>query len=273
MPETNNIIVSRKAAIEKANSLDAEQLEVGSIVTAKIKSIAKYGAFATVGGIDGLIHNSELSYTRITDPAEVVSIGQEIKVKIVSITEDENGRKRIELSYKQAYPDPWDSIQVKEGDIVDARVVNISSYGIFVSVDNVEALVHKSELSWTKKNPEPVSYAAVGDTIRVKIQHVDLKKRQISASLKEAQGDPWASVVLEKGDVIEAKITTVANYGFFMEITDGIEGLLHVNDLGWTKIERETIKASLKVGDIIRVVVSDIDIEKKRIALSLKHLN
>ena len=273
MPETNNIVVSRKVAIEQQNNLDAEKLEIGSIVTARVKSIAKYGAFATVGGIDGLIHNSELSYTRITDPSEVVSVGQEIQVKIVNITEDESGRKKIELSYKQAYPNPWDSVQVEAGDIIDAKVVNISSYGIFISVDNVEALVHKSELSWTKKNPEPSSYAAVGDIIRVKIQNVDLEKRQISASLREVQGDPWASLTLVKGDVIEGKITNATNFGFFIKIADDLEGLLHYNDLGWTKIEKETMKETLKVGDEVRVVVTEINKEKERISLSLKHLN
>lgn len=273
MPETNNIIVSRKAAIEKKNNLDAEKLETGSVVTARIKSFVKYGAFATVGGVDGLIHNSELSYTRITDPSEVVSVGQEIKVKIINITEDENGRKKIELSYKQAFPNPWDSVQVKAGDIVDAKVVNISSYGIFVSVDNVEVLVHKSELSWTKKNPDPASYAAIGDIIRIKILHIDLNKRQISASLREVSGNPWASLTLVKGDVIEAKITNITKFGFFLEVAYGIEGLLHNNDLGWTKIERERMKESLNIGDILRVVVTDIDIEKAKIYLSLRHLS
>lgn len=189
MPETNNIVVSRKVAIEQQNNLDAEKLEIGSIVTARVKSIAKYGAFATVGGIDGLIHNSELSYTRITDPSEVVSVGQEIQVKIVNITEDESGRKKIELSYKQAYP------------------------------------------------------------------------------------NPWASLTLVKGDVIEGKITNATNYGFFIKIADDLKGLLHYNDLGWTKIEKETMKETLKVGDEVRVVVTEINKEKERISLSLKHLN
>lgn len=274
MPETNNVIVSARVAAEKKAFQDAEKLEVGSIVTAKIKSLTKFGAFASIGKVDGLIHITELSYNRLNDPSEVVEIGQEIPVKIINISEeDEKGRRKIELSHKQAIPDPWESLSVNVGDIVDCVVSRVMDFGLLVTLDGVNALVHRTELSWNGKSPEPKSIAKVGDSLKVKILSIDRDNKKIAASVREVKGDPWQTLDIERGDVIEAVVTNKTNFGFFLKIADGIEGLLHNNDLAWNRLDRDALKDSLSVGDTVRVVLLEIDKEKRKMTFSIKHLD
>ena len=273
MPETNNIVVSARVANEKKSSIDAEKLEVGSIVTAKIKNLTKFGAFASIGKVDGLIHVTELSYSRFNDPSEVVTVGQEIPVKILSISEeDENGRRKVELSHKQALPDPWDSITISVGDVVDCVVSRIMDYGLFVTINGVDAMVHKSEFSWDQKNPDPRSFAKIGDFLKVRILSLDRENKKMAASVREVYGDPWKTLDIEPGDVIEAIIVNKTNFGLFLRIAEGIEGLLHNNDLAWNKPERDSIRDSLDVGDTVHVVLLSIDKDRRRLTFSMKHL-
>ncbi len=273
MPETNNVVVSARVADEKKSSAAAEKLKVGAIVTARIKSITQYGAFASIGSVDGLIHITELSYQRISDPSTVVSVGQEIPVKILSISEEDGkGRRKVELSHKQALPDPWDSLTIKAGDIVEGVVDRIVDYGLFFTVEGIPAMVHRSELSWLVHSPDPRTVAKVGDTIKARIQSIDVPHKKIAASIREVTEDPWKTISIEPGDVLDVVITNQTNFGFFVGVGDGIEGLLHNNDLGWTKQDREAMKETLSVGDTVRVVLLEIDRDKHRLSFSLKHL-
>lgn len=273
LPETNNVVVSARVAEEKRSSAAAEKLEVGEIVTARIKSLTQYGAFASIGSVDGLIHITELSYQRVSDPSKVVSVGQEIPVKILSISEaDDKGRRKIELSHKQALPDPWDTLSIKEGDIVEGVVDRITDYGVFFTVDGVTAMVHKTELSWDYHSQDPHLLVKVGDSIRAKIQAIDVAKKKIAASVKGLTEDPWTLLSLEPGDVLDVAIANKANFGYFVKVTEGVEGLLHNNDLAWNKQDKQALMGSLSIGDTIRVVVLEIDREKHRLAFSLKHL-
>ena len=273
MPETNNIVVSARVAAEKKASAAAEKLEVGAIVTARIKSLTQYGAFASIGSVDGLIRITELSYQHVSDPSKVVSVGQEIPVKILSISEeDDNGRRKIELSHKQALPNPWESLTFKVGDILDCTVDRVTDFGVFCTVDGVPAMVHRSELSWAQKGPEPKELYSVGDPIRVKIQSIDVDKKKIAASVRETTANPWNTLTLEPGDVVETVITNKTNFGFFITVAEGIEGLIHNNELAWTKDEKKALMESLSVGDTVRVVLLDIDRDKHRLSFSMKHL-
>lgn len=272
MPETNNVVVSARVAADKKTNAAAEKMEVGEIVNACIKSITKYGAFASVGNVDGLIHITELSYNRISDPAMIVSIGQIIPVKIIGISEDSKGKKKIELSYKQALPDPWDALTIKVGDIVEGVVDRIVDFGIFITVNGVPVMIHRSELSWMNHSPNPHSFAKIGDIIRAKIQSIDIQQKKIAASIKEISEDPWKALSIEPGDILEVVITNRTNFGFFVGVGNGVEGLVHNNDLGWTSKDREAMKSTLSIGDTIRVVLLDIDKEKHRLSFSLKHL-
>lgn len=272
LPETNNVVVSARVADEKRASAAAEKFEVGEIVTAQIKSLTQYGAFASIGSVDGLIHITELSYQRVSNPSTVVSVGQEIPVKIIGISEDDKGRKKIELSYKQALPNPWEAITFKVGDIVEGVVDRIADYGVFFTVDGVQALIHKSELSWMAHSPDPHSIIGMGDTIKAKILSIDIAKKKIAASIKEITEDPWKTLSIEPGDVLDVQITNQTNFGFFVGVGNGVEGLVHNNDLGWTKQDRDAMKATLSVGDTIRVVLLEIDKEKHRLSFSIKHL-
>lgn len=273
MPETNNVVVSARVAADKKTNAAAEKMEVGEIVNARIKSITKYGAFASVGNVDGLIHITELSYNHISDPSMIVSIGQIIPVKIIGISEDSKGKKKIELSYKQALPDPWDALTIKVGDIVEGVVDRIVDFGIFITVDGIPIMIHRTELSWTVHAPNPHSFAQIGDTIKAKIQSIDVPHKKISASVKDATENPWDALNIEPGDILEVVITNRTNFGFFVGVGNGVEGLIHNNDLGWTSQDREAMKSTLSIGDTIRVVLLAIDKEKHRLSFSLKHLD
>ena len=273
MPETNNIVVSARVAAEKKASDEAEKLEVGQVVTARIKSLTKYGAFASVGGADGLIHITELSYNMISDPSEVVAVGQEIPVKILNISEpNEKGKRKIELSYKQVLPNPWESLSIKAGDLVDSTVDRITDFGLFFSVEGVQAMVHRSELSWIQKSPEPKDLYKVGDPIHAKILSIDIGMKKIAASVRETTENPWDTLTLEPGDVVETVITNKTKFGFFITVAEGIEGLIHNNELAWTNIEKKAMMESLSVGDTVKAVLLEIDKGNHRLSFSIKHL-
>lgn len=274
MPETNNVVVSARVAVEKKASDEAGKLEVGQVVTARIKSLTKYGAFASVGGADGLIHITELSYNIISDPSEVVAVGQEIPVKILGISEpDDKGKRKIELSYKQTLPNPWEKLSIKVGDIVDSTVDRVTVFGLFFSVEGVQAMVHRSELSWIQKSPEPKDLYKVGDPIHAKILSIDIGMKKIAASVRKTTENPWDTLTLEPGDVVETAITNKTNFGFFISVAPGVEGRIHNNELAWTKDEKNAMMESLSVGDTIQAVLLEIDKEHHKMSFSIKRLS
>lgn len=273
MPDTNNVVVSAIVAAEILSREEAEKLEIGKIVTATITNLTDYGAFASIGRTSGLIHITELSYKKFSHPSEIVSVGMEIPVKILTISEtDERGRRKIGLSYKQALPNPWESLSINVGDIVEGVVERITDYGIFFLLDNISAMVHRSELSWNSRTPNPKEFTNVGDTIRAKIISIDKSKKIISASIRHLSEDPWQTLGIEQGDVIEASISNKTNSVIFIKVAEGIEGVLHKRDLAWDKYKSNLLMDSLSIGDTVRVVLLDINKEKHRLSFSMKHL-
>jgi len=272
MPETNNVVVSARVIVEGSDSVDVASLSVGDIVPVKVKNIVPYGVFVNLGrGVDGLIFLKELSYRKVHSAEEVVSVGDEFNAKITDIKE-KDGKTRIELSLKQALPDPWDSVDLQEGQIVDAVVVSLADYGAFVNVGPVNAMLHRSELSWTEKNPVVKNYLSVGDKITVKIVLLDKENKKMAVSLREVKGNPWNSLDLEVGTVVESQILNKTAFGLFIGEPDGIQGLLHKDELAWLPAEQKALMDSLQVGESIRVVVRNIDKDKRKIAFSRKLL-
>ena len=249
------------------------ELEEGQIVKGIVKNIADFGAFVDLGGIDGLLHITDMSWGRINHPGEMVKFEDEVEVKVLSIDRD---REKIALGLKQKDASPWENIEGKYpvGTIHEAEVVNIMSYGAFCKLeDGVEGLVHISEMSWTKRINHPSEVVASGDKALVKVLDINKDKQEISLGMKQVQENPWDRVA-EKyppGSVITGRTRNIANYGAFVEIEEGIDGLLHVSDLSWTKKVGHPSEL-LKKGDEVQAVVLSVDQEKQRIALGLKQL-
>lgn len=272
MPETNNVVVSAKEAEKHQSQIKAQDLKVGDIVPVRVKNIVEYGVFVSISqGIDGMIFLKELSYNKIHAAEEVVAVGDELKARIVNIYE-KDGRLRIELSLKQALPDPWDSVSFHVGDLVDGTVANIVDYGAFLNIGTVTGILHRSELSWSQKDPNPREYLSVGDKLTVKIISLDKENKKMAVSLREVEGDPWLKMDLEVGTIVEAPILNKTSYGFVVGQKDGIGGLLHKNDLAWLSEDQKALLGTLKVGDMVRVVVTSIDNAKRKLGFSMKHL-
>jgi small subunit ribosomal protein S1 len=275
--ERRNIVISRRKLIEEQREemkkKTLEGLEEGAIVTGTVKNIADFGAFVDLGGIDGLLHITDMSWGRINHPSEMVTFEDEVEVKILSIDRD---REKIALGIKQKDASPWENIESKYpvGTIHEANVVNIMSYGAFCKLeDGVEGLVHISEMSWTKRINHPSEVVATGDPVLVKVLEINKDKQEISLGMKQVQENPWDRVA-EKyppGSVIEGKVRNIANYGAFVEIEEGIDGLLHVSDLSWTKKVGHPSEL-LKKGEDVQAVVLSVDQDKQRIALGLKQM-
>ncbi|MGN6725880.1 MAG: 30S ribosomal protein S1 [Tepidisphaeraceae bacterium] len=275
--ERRNIVISRRKMIEqqreelKKKTLDGIQL--GAIVKGTVKNIADFGAFIDLGGIDGLLHITDMSWGRINHPSELLKIDQEIEVKVLQIDKD---KEKIALGLKQKDASPWENIEEKYaiGSVHDGEVVNIMSYGAFIKLEaGVEGLVHISEMSWTKRINHPSEVVAQGQIVQCKVLEINKDKQEISLGMKQVEENPWERVA-EKyppGSVVKGKIRNIANYGAFVEIEEGIDGLLHVSDLSWTKKVGHPSEV-LKKGDEVEAVVLSVDQEKQRIALSLKHL-
>jgi small subunit ribosomal protein S1 len=275
--ERRNIVISRRKLIEEeretAKKRLMETLKEGEMVTGEVKNIADFGAFIDLGGIDGLLHITDMSWGRINHPSELLKLGQKIEVKVLNIDRE---KEKIALGLKQKEASPWEEIEQKYpvGSRIRGKVVNLMSYGAFVRLeDGIEGLVHISEMSWTRRVSHPSELVNVNDDVDVVVLEIDKNKQEISLGMKQTEVNPW-ELVSEKyppGTVIEGSVRNLANYGAFVEIEPGIDGLLHVSDISWTKKVTHPNEV-YKKGDVVRCVVLDVDREKQRIGLGVKQL-
>ena len=273
-----NIVVSRRKLVEEqreaAKKKLLDEIQEGEIRHGVVKNIADFGAFVDLGGIDGLLHITDMSWTRINHPSEAVSIDQEIEVMILRVDRD---KERIALGLKQRMPSPWDEVELRYpvGTKVQGKVVNVMSYGAFVQLENgLEGLVHVSEMSWTRRINHPSEVVAVGDEVEVVILEIERDKQEIGLGMKQAEANPW-DLVEEKyppGTLVEGTVRNLTNYGAFVELEEGIDGLLHVSDMSWTK--KVTHPSELiSEGDHVKAIVLNVDREKKRVSLGMKQLD
>ena len=275
--QRRNIVISRRKLIEEERAEKRRQLlesvNEGDVVTGTVKNIAEFGAFVDLGGIDGLLHITDMSWGRVNHPSEVVRIDQPIEVKILNIDYD---KEKIALGLKQKEASPWEDIEAKypANTKVRGTVTNIMSYGAFVKLeDGVEGLVHISEMSWTKRINHPSELVSIGEEVDVVVLEINKDKQEISLGMKQTEVNPW-ELVAEKyppGTVIEGTVRNLASYGAFIEIEPGIDGLLHVSDLSWTK-KLTHPNELLKKGETVRCIVLEVDQQKQRIALGLKQM-
>lgn len=274
--QRENIVVSRKGVLEGANAEERakviEKLEEGQILDGIVKNITSYGAFVDIGGVDGLLHNTDISWKRINHPSEVLTPGQEVKVKVIKFNKE---TKRISLGMKQLVADPWEGVDVEftVGAKVKGKVTNVTDYGIFVEVkEGVEGLVYVSEISW-KKNVSPSKVAAAGEEIDVVVLDVDVAKRRMGLGIKQLQDNPWTKLADEfpVGKVFDSVISNIAEFGLFVKVADDIDGMVHINDISWERVKDEDF-AKFKKGDAVTVKVLEVDVEKERISLGMKQL-
>jgi small subunit ribosomal protein S1 len=272
-----NIVISRRKLIEQERESAKKRLldtvTEGDIVKGTVTNIADFGAFVDLGGLDGLLHITDMTWGRISHPSDMVKIGQELEVKILKIDHE---KEKIALGLKQKEASPWENIEEKFpiNSRVSGKVVNLVSYGAFVELEEgIEGLVHISEMSWTKRINHPNEMLNTGDEVEVVVLDINKDKQEISLGIKQTEVNPW-ELVAEKyppGTIIEGKVRNLANYGAFIEIEPGIDGLLHVSDISWTeKISHPNEK--FKKSDLVRCVVLDIDQEKQRVGLGVKQL-
>ncbi|MBL8696650.1 MAG: 30S ribosomal protein S1 [Planctomycetes bacterium] len=276
-PERQNIVVSRRKLLEKDRAIKKEsllrELEEGQVRKGVVKNIADFGAFIDLGGIDGLLHITDMSWGRINHPSEMLKLEDEIEVKVLRVDRE---RERIALGLKQRTPSPWENIDQKYpvGSRHRGKVVNIVTYGAFVKLeDGVEGLVHISEMSWTRRVTNPNDLVKIGDEVDVVVLDINREKQEISLGMKQAEANPWDTVDQRYpvGTVIEGRVRNLTTYGAFIEIEEGIDGLLHISDMSWTKKVSHPAEM-VKKGDVVRCVILSVDAEKKRIALGLKQL-
>lgn len=271
-----NIVVSRKEVLEGTNAEEKakiiESLEEGQVLDGVVKNVTSYGAFVDIGGVDGLLHNTDISWKRINHPSEVLVPGQEVKVKIVKFNKE---TKRISLGMKQLVPDPWEGVdhEFPVGSKIKGKVTNVTDYGIFVEVkEGVEGLVYVSEISW-KKNLSPSKVATAGEEIDVVVLDVDVAKRRMGLGIKQLQENPWTKILEDfpVGKVFDGVISNVAEFGLFVKVLDGIDGMVHINDISWERIKEEEL-SKFKKGDTVKVKVIEVDSAKERISLGMKQL-
>lgn len=276
--ERRNVVVSRRRLLEEQRERQKhklfEELAVGQVRKGVVKNIADFGAFVDLGGTDGLLHITDMSWGRVGHPSEIVSVNSEIEVKVLSIDRE---KERIALGLKQLAPDPWESVEQKypPGIKVKGKVVNVVNYGAFVELEpGVEGLVHISEMSWTRRIATPNEVVAIGDAIEVVVLKIDREKRTISLGMKQTEANPW-DLVAQKfpaGKIVEGKVRTLTNYGAFVELEGGIDGLLHVSDMSWTKRVGHPSEI-LQKDETVKAIVLAVDREKKRVSLGLKQLS
>ena len=273
-----NIVVSHKVILEESlkEQRDAlfNELEVGSILEGRIKNITDFGVFVDLGGIDGLLHITDLSWGRVNHPTEVVELNEKITVKVIEYDED---RKRVSLGLKQLTPQPWDDVEIKYaiGNIVNGKVVSLTNYGCFIELEpGVEGLIHVSEISWTKHIKNPSEEFSLGDDVEAKVLSVDTEERKISLGVKQLTPDPWDEIEekLEVGSKIKGKIQNLTQFGAFVEIEQGIDGLIHVSDLSWTKIIRHP-KEVLEKDQEVDVKILEVSRENRRISLGYRQVS
>jgi small subunit ribosomal protein S1 len=238
-----------------------------------VKNITDYGAFIDLGGLDGLLHVTDISWQRINHPSDVLKVGQTIDVKVIKFSDD---NQRISLGMKQLTDDPWASVpdRYKPGQVLDGVVTNVTDYGVFVELEpGIEGLIHVSELSWMKKNLHPNKIVAVSEKVEAKVLEVDMDKRRISLSLRQTTENPW-DVLNEKfkvGDVIEGEVKSITEFGVFVSMLDDVDGMVHISDLSWEKSGDEALK-EINKGDVVKAKILEIDSENERIALGIKQL-
>ena len=273
----NNVVVSRRAVLEAANSQEREELlanlQEGQSVKGIVKNLTDYGAFVDLGGVDGLLHITDMAWKRIKHPSEIVAVGDEIDVKVLKFDRERN---RVSLGLKQLGDDPWVSINDRypENAIVKARVTNLTDYGCFAELEEgVEGLVHVSEMDWTNKNIHPSKVVQVGDEIDVMILDIDEERRRISLGIKQCTMNPWEEfgTKFNKGDKISGKIKSITDFGIFIGLDGGIDGLVHLSDISWNKSGEDAVR-DYKKGDEISAVVLQVDPERERISLGVKQI-
>ncbi|MCX4194086.1 30S ribosomal protein S1 [Methylophaga sp. OBS1] len=273
----NNIVVSRRAIMEEENSAEREALletlEEGKVVKGIVKNLTDYGAFVDLGGIDGLLHITDMAWKRVKHPSEVVAIGDEIEVQVLKFDKE---RERVSLGLKQMGDDPWKDIarRYPNSTRIHGKVTNIADYGCFVEIeDGVEGLVHMSEMDWTNKNVHPSKLVALGDEVEVMVLDIDAERRRISLGIKQCQANPWEefSMTHSKGDKVKGAIKSITDFGIFIGLEGGIDGLIHLSDISWEEDNEELIR-DFKKGDEVEAVVLAIDPERERISLGIKQL-
>jgi small subunit ribosomal protein S1 len=272
-----NIVVSRRAVLEEsraeARSELVSNLVEGQILKGVVKNITDYGAFVDLGGVDGLLHVTDIAWRRINHPSEALTVGQTVDVQVIRFNQE---TQRISLGMKQLQSDPWENAvdKFKTGTRLSGRVTNITDYGAFVELDDgVEGLVHVSEMSWTKKNVHPGKIVSTSQEVEVVVLDVDLTKRRISLGLKQATDNPWAEFETNNkiGDLIEGEINNITEFGLFVGLTEEIDGLVHLSDISWSGSNEEVLEGFNK-GDKVEAKILDIDLEKERISLGIKQL-
>jgi small subunit ribosomal protein S1 len=274
----NNVVVSRRAVMEAESSADREQLlgklEEGQTVTGLIKNLTDYGAFVDLGGIDGLLHITDMAWKRIKHPSEVVEVGQEVTVKVLKFDRDRN---RVSLGLKQLGEDPWVAIMnnYPKGSIVAARITNLTDYGCFAEIaEGVEGLVHVSEMDHTNKNIHPSKVVQIGDEVQVMVLEVDQERRRISLGIKQTRANPWDEFAKahEKGEKVSGTIKSITDFGIFIGLPGGIDGLVHLSDISWSEQGEEAIRR-YKKGDTVEAVILSVDAEGNRISLGVKQMS
>ncbi len=273
----NNVVVSRRAVIESENSAERDQLlenlQEGMEVKGIVKNLTDYGAFVDLGGVDGLLHITDMAWKRVKHPSEIVNVGDEINVKVLKFDRE---RTRVSLGLKQLGEDPWVAIAKRypEGTKLTGRVTNLTDYGCFVEIEEgVEGLVHVSEMDWTNKNIHPSKVVNVGDVVEVMVLDIDEERRRISLGLKQCKSNPWQQFAEthNKGDRVEGKIKSITDFGIFIGLDGGIDGLVHLSDISWNVAGEEAVR-EYKKGDEIAAVVLQVDAGRERISLGVKQL-
>ncbi len=276
--QRNNIVVSRRAVMEAENSAERDELlaklEEGMEVEGIVKNLTDYGAFVDLGGIDGLLHITDMAWKRIKHPSEAVEVGQDLKVKVLKFDRERN---RVSLGLKQLGADPWTEVEqtYPVGTITKARVTNLTDYGCFAEIaEGIEGLVHVSEMDHTNKNIHPSKVVQVGDEVNVMVLEIDGERRRISLGIKQTMPNPWAEFDKnhEKGQKISGTIKSITDFGLFIGLEGGIDGLVHLSDISWTEAGEEAIRNYSK-GDTVEAVVLSVDAEANRISLGIKQLN
>ena len=273
----NNVVVSRRAVLEVSMGADREALmdtlKEGAVVKGIVKNITDYGAFVDLGGIDGLLHITDLAWRRVKHPSEVLTVGEEVEAKILKFDQDKN---RVSLGIKQLGDDPWVALSRRypANTRLFGKVTNLTDYGAFVEIEpGIEGLVHVSEMDWTNKNVHPAKIAQLGDEVEVMILEIDEDRRRLSLGMKQCQTNPWDDFAAshKKGDKVSGQIKSITDFGVFIGLPGGIDGLVHLSDLSWTQTGEEAIR-NYKKGDELEALVLSIDVEKERISLGVKQL-
>ncbi|HVJ59886.1 MAG TPA: 30S ribosomal protein S1, partial [Burkholderiaceae bacterium] len=273
----NNVVLSRRAVVEASMGEERakllETLKEGAIVKGVVKNITDYGAFVDLGGIDGLLHITDLAWRRVRHPSEVVQVGQEITAKILKFDQEKN---RVSLGVKQLGEDPWVGLgrRYPQGTRLFGKITNITDYGAFVEIEaGIEGLVHVSEMDWTNKNVDPKKVVQLGDEVEVMVLEIDEDRRRISLGMKQCKPNPWEdfSMSHKKGDKVKGAIKSITDFGVFVGLPGGIDGLVHLSDLSWNEPGEEAVR-KYKKGDELEAVVLAIDVERERISLGVKQM-